>query len=129
MLVHLMLELYGIDRDILIDAALMNHVLNEYPSRIGMTKVSPASLYQIATPHYPDSGLSGFVIIAESHVSLHTWPEYGEVDIDVCSCKEFNHQDALSFAKDIFQTEDVEFHFIERATRSLRIGGKTYVRE
>ena len=53
-------------------------------------------------------------------ISLHAWPEYGEVDIDICSCKEFSQKDAIAFAKQMFQTEDVETHFVVRGARSLR---------
>ena len=120
MLVHLMLELYKIEREILSNEPLMRRVLDEYPSRIGMEKVSPVHLYDIETSNPLDAGLSGFVVIAQSHVSLHAWPEYGEVDIDICSCKEFRQEDAIAFAKEIFCTDDVEAHFVVRATRSLR---------
>src|SRR5437016_6760037 len=120
MLVHLMLELYGCDRELLSNEALLRRTLDEYPSRIGMEKVSPVHLYDIETSNPLDAGLSGFVVIAQSHVSLHAWPEYGEVDIDICSCKEFSQEDAIAFAKEIFRTDDVEGHFVRRATRSLR---------
>ncbi|HLX41357.1 MAG TPA: S-adenosylmethionine decarboxylase [Ktedonobacteraceae bacterium] len=120
MLVHFMLELYGCDRRLLENENLIRHTLNEFPARVGMEKVSPIHLYQIETSNPLDAGLSGFVVIAQSHISLHAWPEYGEVDIDICSCKEFSREDALAFAKEIFQTNDVEAHFIVRATRSLR---------
>src|SRR5579872_4864539 len=120
MLVHLMMELYGCDRQLLSNEPLIRRVLDEYPGRVDMEKMSPVYLSQIQTSNPLDAGLSGFVIIAQSHISLHAWPEYGEVDIDVCSCKEFSQEDAIAFAKHIFQTDDVESHFVVRATRSLR---------
>jgi len=120
MLVHLMLELYGCDCHILSDEDLVHQVLNEYPARVDMEKVSPVHLYQVETSNPLDAGLSGFVVIAQSHISLHAWPEYGEVDIDICSCKEFSQEDAIAFAKQMFQTDDVEAHFVVRGTRSLR---------
>ncbi len=120
MLVHLMLELYGCDRQLLSNKPLVSRVLEEYPTRVDMEKVSPVHLYQIETSNPLDAGLSGFVVIAQSHISLHAWPEYGEVDIDICSCKEFSQVDAIAFAKEMFQTDDVEAHFVVRGTRSLR---------
>jgi S-adenosylmethionine decarboxylase len=120
MLVHLMLELYRCDRQILSDETLVKRVLEEYPARVEMEKVSPVHLYQIETSNPLDAGLSGFVVIAQSHISLHAWPEYGEVDIDICSCKEFSQEDAIAFAKQMFQSDDVEAHFVVRGTRSLR---------
>src|SRR6266567_1544755 len=120
MLVHLMMELYGCDRQLLSNEPLIRQVLGEYPARVGMERLTPVYLSQIETSNPLDAGLSGFVIIAESHISLHAWPEYGEVDIDICSCKEFSQGDAIAFAKEIFQPDDVEAHFVVRATRSLR---------
>ncbi|HLI06585.1 MAG TPA: S-adenosylmethionine decarboxylase [Ktedonobacteraceae bacterium] len=120
MLVHLMLELYGCDRELLSDEALVRRVLDEYPARVDMEKVSPVHLYDIETSNPLDAGLSGFVVIAQSHISVHAWPEYGEVDIDICSCKEFSQEDAINFAKEMFKTDDVEVHFVVRGNRSLR---------
>ena len=120
MLVHLMLELYGCNRQLLENETLVHRVLDEYPARVAMEKVSPVHLYQIETSNPLDAGLSGFVVIAQSHISLHAWPEYGEVDIDICSCKDFSAEDAIAFAKEMFQSDDIESHFVVRATRSLR---------
>src|SRR5438105_13600384 len=120
MLVHLMLELYGCDRELLSNEPLVRRVLDEYPAHVDMEKVSPVHLYEIETSNPLDAGLSGVVVIAQSHISLHAWPEYGEVDIDICSCKEFSQEDAITFAKEMFQSDDVESHFVVRATRSLR---------
>jgi S-adenosylmethionine decarboxylase len=120
MLVHLMLELYNCDREILSNEPLIRRVLDEYPGRVDMEKVSPVHLYDIETSNPLDAGLSGFVVIAQSHISLHAWPEYGEVDIDICSCKEFSQEDAIAFAKEMFQSDDVEAHFVVRGNRSKR---------
>ncbi len=120
MLVHLMLKLYGCDHEALTNEALLRNVLDQYPGRVDMEKVSPVHLYDIETSNPLDAGMSGFVVIAQSHISLHAWPEYGEVDIDICSCKEFGQEDAINFAKEVFKTEDVEAHFVVRGHRSLR---------
>ena len=120
MLVHLMLELYGCDRQLLENETLIRHVLDEYPAHVDMEKVSPVHLYHIEPSNPLDAGLSGFVVIAQSHISLHAWPEYGEVDIDICSCKDFSQDDAIAFAKEMFQTGDIESHFVVRGNRSLR---------
>jgi S-adenosylmethionine decarboxylase len=60
------------------------------------------------------------VVIAQSHISVHAWPEYGEVDIDLCTCKEFSQEDAIAFAKEMFQTDDLETNFVVRGSHSLR---------
>ncbi len=70
MLVHLMLELYGCDRQLLSNEPLIRRVLDEYPGCVGMERVSPVHLYDIETSNPLDAGLSGFVVIAQSHISL-----------------------------------------------------------
>src|SRR5260370_39353517 len=114
MLVHLMMELYGCDRQLLSNEPLIRRVLDEYPGRVDMEKVSPVHLSQIETSNPLDAGLSGFVIIAQSHISLHAWPEYCEVDIDICLFKEFSQEDAIVFAKELVQSVDVVQHLEER---------------
>src|SRR3989440_100539 len=120
MLVHLMLELYGCNRELLSNEAVVRRGLDEYAARVGIANGSPVHLYHLETSNPLDAGLSGFVVIAQSHISMHAWPEYGEVDIDICSCKEFSQEDAITFAREMFQTDDVEAHFVVRANRSLR---------
>src|SRR5438105_8593820 len=120
-MLHVMLDLYGCHPDLLADEAFLRQVLDNYPARIAMEKVSPVELRYIETSNPLDAGYSGFVIIATSHVSLHAWPPYGMVNIDIFSCEEFDVDDVLWFATTRFQTKDVEVHAVERATRSPRV--------
>ncbi len=121
---HVMLDLYGCNAKLLANEALLRRVLDEYPARIGMEKVSPIELRDIKTSNPLDDGFSGFVIIATSHLSLHAWPPYGMVNIDIFSCEDFNVNDTITFAQLMFQTEDVEVQVIERALRSPRLSQK-----
>ncbi len=118
---HVMLDLYGCDPVLLEDEAFLWHILDEYPNVIGMEKVSPVELRNIKTSNPLDDGCSGFVIIATSHVSLHAWPPYGMVNLDIFSCEPFDVGHVLEFATTKFQTQDVEVHEVERATRSPRV--------
>ncbi|HZU01384.1 MAG TPA: S-adenosylmethionine decarboxylase [Ktedonobacteraceae bacterium] len=118
---HVMLDLYGCDPVLLEDEAFLRYILDEYPNVIGMEKVSPVELRNIKTSNPLDDGCSGFVIIATSHVSLHAWPPYGMVNLDIFSCEPFDVGAVLWFATTKFQTQDVEVHEVERATRSPRV--------
>ena len=117
---HVMLDLYGCDARLLADEAHLRRVLDEYPERIGMVKVSPVELRYIKTSNPLDDGHSGFVIIATSHVSLHAWPPYGMINIDIFSCNEFDEAEVVSFARAMFHPTDIEVHSVLRATRSPR---------
>lgn len=72
------------------DPRLLYEFLERYPSQIGMTPISPVQIW-----HYDggekteDWGYSTFVLIAESHIVIHTFPEYGEGWIDIFTCNEF----------------------------------------
>ena len=120
-MIHVMLDLYGCNPDLLANEALLRQVLDEYPTRIGMEKVSPVDLRDIKTSNPLDDGFSGFVIIATSHVSLHAWPPYGMVNIDIFSCEDFDVNESITFAQVMLQTDDVEVHVVERALRSPRL--------
>jgi S-adenosylmethionine decarboxylase len=120
-MLHVMLDLYGCSRNLLENEAFLREVLDQYPTRIGMQKVGPVELRYIKTNNPSDDGYSGFVIIATSHVSLHAWAPYGMVNIDIFSCEEFEVADVVAFACGMFQTNDVEVHAVQRATRSPRI--------
>ncbi len=120
-MLHVMIDLYHCNPALLQYEAFLLRVLEDYPDLIHMDKVSPAILRDIKTNNPLDDGVSGFVIIATSHVSLHAWPPYGMVNLDIFSCEEFSVNQVVGFAKTRFQTEDVEVHAVERALRSPRI--------
>lgn len=125
-MLHVMIDLYHCNPVLLQDEAFLHRVLNDYPGFIGMEKVSPVVLSDIKTSDPLDDGFSGFVIIATSHVSLHAWPPYGMVNLDIFSCEDFSVSQVVYFAKTHFRTEDVEVHEVERALRSPRIPRTSY---
>lgn len=117
---HVMIDLYNCNPLLLMSETFLRRVLDEYPDRIGMEKASPVFLRDIKTSNPADDGYSGFVIIATSHVSLHAWPPYGMVNLDIFSCEPFDEAAVVCFATTTFQTLDVEVHTVERAQRSPR---------
>jgi S-adenosylmethionine decarboxylase len=77
---HLIVELVDCDRAVLDDAAAMEKHLNE------AARLSGATIVRSVFHRYNPQGVSGVVVIAESHVSLHTWPEYGYAAVDFFTC-------------------------------------------
>ncbi|MBI4954736.1 MAG: adenosylmethionine decarboxylase [Myxococcales bacterium] len=77
---HLIAELYGCPAERLDDLALAAEALRAAAAAIGATVVGEAF------HRYAPQGVSGTLLIAESHLSLHTWPEarYAAVDIFTC---------------------------------------------
>jgi len=53
-------------------------------------------------------------IIADSHIAIHTWPEYKYVAIDIFSCKQNIPDNIFSYIKNFFETEDITYHTLFR---------------
>jgi S-adenosylmethionine decarboxylase len=70
-------------------------------------------------PKPEDSGISGFVIIAESHISVHTFPRKSYVNIDIFSCQSFDKDAALARAKALFDLEEVQTWVLDRGLEWL----------
>ncbi len=92
---HLTIDGFGGDRELLSNESLVHSLLNTYPAEINMTKISEPFVLQYTGDKPEDWGVTGFVIIAESHISVHTFPDRGYVWVDVFSCKEFEADGAV----------------------------------
>ena len=113
---HLMLDGYGCDKKKLQDLNLIYRILDELPTRIGMTKIMPPYVFKYSGVKPEDWGLSGFVLIAESHISIHTFPEKNFVSVDIFSCKTFDLEFAGEYLKEAFGMEKVECNVLDRGT-------------
>jgi len=79
---HLLLELYGCDACVLNDAKRVKEILIE------AAILANARIVEAAFHKFNPQGVSGVVIIAESHFSIHTWPEYEYAAVDIFTCGE-----------------------------------------
>jgi S-adenosylmethionine decarboxylase len=79
---HLLTEFYGCDREILNDPDRIKRIMEEAAITSGASIVQ--SVFHLFNPH----GISGVVVIAESHLAIHTWPEYGYSAVDIFTCGE-----------------------------------------
>ena len=111
---HLLIDGFGGDLQNMKDEDFVYRFLDVFPSEIGMTKISTPHVTTYHGPKEEDWGVSGFVLIAESHISVHTFPERAYVNIDVFSCKDFDHEQALAQVRDIFSLDQVKLWVIGR---------------
>lgn len=77
---HLLVEFHGCDRTILNDEKLIRRYMLEAAKLTGATILK--DVFHAFSPH----GVSGVVVIAESHLAIHTWPEYGYAAVDLFTC-------------------------------------------
>ena len=107
---HLLLELKNCNKEVLDDLDFLRDCLNEAAIRCGATVVGE-SFY-----HFSPQGVSGIINIAESHISIHTWPEYGYAAVDVFTCGDnVKPEEAIELI-----TERLEAH--DRSLIELRRG-------
>ncbi|KDR96263.1 adenosylmethionine decarboxylase proenzyme [Peptoclostridium litorale DSM 5388] len=77
---HIIAEFYNCDREIVNNHALVEQYMNEAAEAANATIVT--SDFHMFNPW----GVSGAVIIQESHLTIHTWPEYGYAAVDLFTC-------------------------------------------
>ena len=87
---HVIIDGYGGDPDQLADENVVRVMLDELPDMMGMSKITQPKVLRYTGSKPEDWGVSGFVMIAESHIAIHTFPERRLVWADVFSCKDFD---------------------------------------
>lgn len=77
---HVLCEAYGCDPQILDDMGLIEAAMVDAALSAG------AEVREVAFHKFSPQGVSGVVVISESHLAIHTWPELGYAAIDVFTC-------------------------------------------
>ena len=98
---HLIVELW--DAKNLDNLEIVDAMMREASEAAG------ATLLDVKLHHFgPNCGLSGVALLAESHISIHTWPERGYAAIDVFMCGACNPHDAVPAMKRALQAGKVQ---------------------
>jgi len=79
---HILCEAYGCDKETLNDVRRVEKIM------VAAALAAGAEVREVAFHHFSPQGVSGVVVISESHLAIHTWPEYGYAAIDVFTCGE-----------------------------------------
>lgn len=94
---HLLLDMYGCNNDVIASIDSIFTLLNRLPEDISMTKISQPHVFKYHGKVPDDWGITGTVILAESHISIHTFPERNNfVTMDIYSCKDFDVDKTIS---------------------------------
>lgn len=93
---HILIELNDCNRDILNDMEFLQQTL------VHAAKEAGATVLEKSFHHFEPVGVSGVVVLAESHLSIHTWPEYGYAAADIFTCGDSVHP---SIAAQVLMTE------------------------
>jgi len=98
---HLLIDLVGASQ--LNDLVVVESALRRAVTATG------ATLLNIDLHHFsPQGGISGVAILAESHMSIHTWPETGFAAVDIFLCGRCDAYEAIPILKEIFNPDTVQ---------------------
>ncbi|WP_027364186.1 adenosylmethionine decarboxylase [Desulfotruncus alcoholivorax] len=97
---HVLAEIYGCKFDILNDIKKVEKIMVEAALEAG------AEVREYVFHKFSPQGVSGVVVISESHLAIHTWPELGYAAVDVFTCGEkVNPWDACNYLTEKFGAE------------------------
>ncbi len=96
---HFIIDAYGIKKERLENQKAIKKLLGSLPKRFKMRPLRRPVVAKVVSSKYHDWGISGFVMLYESHISLHTWPGEGYLAMDIYSCKDFNDKEAVKYLK------------------------------
>ena len=107
--IHLLLELKNCNRDLLDDLPYIRHALLEAAEKTGATIIGE-SFHQ-----FSPQGVTGVIAIAESHLCIHTWPEFGYAAVDIFTCGEgFKPREAAEMVVQSLESGEHSITEIER---------------
>jgi len=94
---HIIAEIYGCDAEILNDREKIEKIMVDAALAAG------AEVREVAFHKFSPQGVSGVVVISESHLTIHTWPELGYAAVDVFTCGDhINPWDACNYMTEKF---------------------------
>ncbi len=113
---HLLIEMYNCNQETINSSEKVEQML------IKAVEISGANIIKPVFHKFNPHGISGVIVIAESHFSIHTWPEYGYCALDIFTCGEkINSQKALEYLKEAFQAESLSVVETKRGILNISV--------
>ena len=104
--VHLIVDLHGAKR--------LNDIDHIEATLRRCIEASRATLLHIHLHHFQPSGVSGVAVLAESHISIHTWPEAGYAALDIFMCGSAEPDNCIPVLREAFSAKRVDVNEILR---------------
>jgi S-adenosylmethionine decarboxylase len=111
---HITIDLKGCPKETLSNYNLHFDYLKSLPEMIDMTPITQPYVFPYSGLVPEDKGITGIVIIAESHISIHSFEEKGYSFIDIFSCKDMDVERAIEITLDTFKPESYEINIVKR---------------
>lgn len=117
--VHYMLDGYGAPEDLLSNREALAIMLRRLPADVGMHAISDPMVVEVGPNNMKDpGGISGIVLVAESHISFHTFPKRGFVSIDIYTCQDYLDTEMLTKKfSELFKLKEHDEKVVKRGTK------------
>jgi S-adenosylmethionine decarboxylase len=110
-------EFYDCDGDLLANVDYVTDAMLEAAKR------AKATIVTHTFHHFSPLGVSGAIIIAESHLAIHTWPEYGYAAVDLFTCGDSLHtEQAFHYLREALKSGTFSTMSLERGHQAMLAG-------
>ncbi len=110
---HLLIDIYDCKRN-LDSVKEIEEFISVAIKKIKMTAITSPRIIKYNSKDKEESGITGFVILAESHISIHTYPLKNFASIDIYSCNEFEFEVLIKYIQEFFGTDKIKYKLIKR---------------
>lgn len=116
---HLLADLSGIDPALLIDPQHVEHILLQAAQAAGATAI-------FGKFHHfgENAGVTGVLLLRESHISIHTWPEHGFAAVDAFMCGGARPELAIEVVQKAFAPQHIRLEDVARNAQVTRDAGR-----
>lgn len=112
---HLILDGYECNKHKISNMEFIYKFLDELPSKIDMRKIGRPDVDKIFDDEMKeDYGISGIVLIYESHIAIHTFPKKNILFLDIFSCKDFDIEFTKKYVTELFEIKKPIFNLFNR---------------
>jgi len=113
------MDVSGCKPELLNDLEYLKKLLQEAAEKAN------ATVLNVAFHHFTPQGVSGVVVISESHLSIHTWPEYGYAALDFYTCGDIDPEIACEYLAETLEADHIQTTVIARGEK---VNGKYFHR-
>lgn len=106
---HVILDLHGCNKELLNSESVIRNALDE-SCKLANCKILKKLVYK-----FQPQGVTGILLLEESHIAIHTYPEHGSCFIDIYTCGDkATPEMAIRFLEDFFESKNMEVKKIHR---------------
>ncbi|RQD78764.1 MAG: S-adenosylmethionine decarboxylase proenzyme [Candidatus Syntrophonatronum acetioxidans] len=121
---HILLELYGCSEDVLNDLKRIEQIMVKAALEAG------AEIREVAFHKFSPQGVSGVVVISESHLAIHTWPELGYAAVDIFTCGDsVDPWVSCEYIKGNFFAQNMAANEVKRGIFDIEVAHKQVVNQ